>query len=155
MTPTQEDRQHEMIVYVAPGNTNNLEVALGINWSSDFPEHSRAQCIPFDSSELLVIQRSRTILHWAAFLLLYVDWRTKQLVIQYFVGVKSLLFGQQFTNLISWCGSILPLIYIIFNNSTEPQQKHVQNLEKATDLFQIINKININSLFVENILCLC
>ena len=33
--------------------------------------------------------------------------------------------------------------------------KHVQNLEKATDLFQIINKVNINSLFVENILCLC
>ena len=40
MTPTQEDRQHEMIVYLAPGNTNNLEVALGINWSSDFPMHS-------------------------------------------------------------------------------------------------------------------
>ena len=31
MTPTQEDRQHDMIVYLAPGNTNNLEVALGIN----------------------------------------------------------------------------------------------------------------------------
>ena len=31
MTPMQEDRQHEMILYLTPGNTNNLEVALGID----------------------------------------------------------------------------------------------------------------------------
>ena len=45
--------------------------------------------------------------------------------------------------------------WFILYLTTEPQHKHVQNLEKATDLFQIINKVNINSLFVENILCLC
>ena len=31
MTPTQEDRQHEMIVYLTPGNSNNLEVPRGVN----------------------------------------------------------------------------------------------------------------------------
>lgn len=116
MTPMQEDRQHEMTVYLAPGNTNNLEVALGINWSSDFPMHS--------VSPLIVLNFwlfKGLVQYCTAFLLLYVDWRTKQLVIQYFVGVTSLLFGQQFINLISWCGSILPLAYIIFNNWTTTQ----------------------------------
>lgn len=116
MTPTQEDRQHEMIVYLTPGNSNNLEVARGVNWSSDFPMHS--------VSPLIVLNFwlfKGLVQYCTSFLLLYVDWRTKQLVIQYVVGVKSLLFGQQFINLISWCGSILPLISIIFNNWTTTQ----------------------------------
>lgn len=134
MTPMQEDRQHEMIVYLAPGNTNNLEVALGINWSSDFPMHSVSPLI------VLNFWLFKGLVQYCTELLFCCCMLIEEQAIGNSVLLKSLLFGQQFINLISWCGSILPLIYII-QLTTEPQHKHVQNLEKATDLFQIINEI--------------
>ena len=61
MTPMQEDRQHEIIDCIF-GPWQHKQFGSG-SWNKLKFRFSSAQCIPFGSSELLVIQRSRTILH--------------------------------------------------------------------------------------------